>query len=534
MPRAATGSTLLEAPSSTSSHPPVESTRGRRWLPVTGVVVAVVAGVVFRFLTRSDIWLDEALTINISRLPLDELPEALRRDGHPPLYYFLLHFWIQGIGGDDIVVRALSGVFGVATLPLAWCAGRRYGGRVAATGALVLLAANPFAVRYSTEARMYSLVMLLVLGGWLAVQRAIERPSTGRLVVVALISGLLLLSHYWAFFLLPPVVVVLGWVAWRAKTPDERGDRRRFTLVCLSVVAGGLLFLPWLPSFLVQVQTTGTPWGLPARPASVLAISFIDYGGGSFGEAQLLGATLAILVALAVFGRTLDNHRIELDLRTRSEARPELFVVGATLLFSVVGNYATDGAFVSRYTSVIFPLVILLASLGLTRFANPFGRGLLLASLAITGILGSVDNALTNRTQAPQFAEIINAEAGPDDVVAFCPDQLGPATSRLLLPQQRELAVTFPDFGRPRRVNWQEYAERNLAKDPSAFARELDQRAGDNGIWLVWSDQYRPIWERCEDVRAELEELRPEGRPRVESGKRFEHGWMDEFPAVER
>ena len=81
-----------------------------------------------RFWTRSDLWLDEALTVNIARLPLHEIPSFLSRDGAPPLYYVLLHFWMGWFGTSDVAVRSLAGVFGVVTVPLAWLAGRRLGG----------------------------------------------------------------------------------------------------------------------------------------------------------------------------------------------------------------------------------------------------------------------------------------------------------------------------------------------------------------------------------------------------------------------
>ena len=44
----------------------------------------------------------------------------------------------------------------VVTLPALYLAGRRLGGRAGAWTALLLLATLPFALRYATEARMYS------------------------------------------------------------------------------------------------------------------------------------------------------------------------------------------------------------------------------------------------------------------------------------------------------------------------------------------------------------------------------------------
>src|SRR4051812_46724049 len=90
---------------------------------------AVAVGLIFRFWTTSHLWLDEALSVNIAKLPITKIPDALRHDGHPPLYYFLLHFWMRAFGDGDIAVRSLSGVFAIATLPLAWVAGKLAGGR---------------------------------------------------------------------------------------------------------------------------------------------------------------------------------------------------------------------------------------------------------------------------------------------------------------------------------------------------------------------------------------------------------------------
>ena len=144
--------------------------------------MAVVAvGVVLRFWARSDMWLDEALTFNIARLPLSQLHGALRRDGAPPLYYCLLHFWIEAFGTSDTAVRSLSGVFSCATLPLVWMAGRRLGGRPVAAAAWCCVATSPFAIRYATENRMYALVVLPHRGrrGGAAARRcAGARPPT--------------------------------------------------------------------------------------------------------------------------------------------------------------------------------------------------------------------------------------------------------------------------------------------------------------------------------------------------------------------
>ncbi len=90
---------------------------------VLAVGAALVVAVVARFATVAHMWLDEALTVNIARLPLGDISGALRHDGSPPFYYLALHAWMTVFGHGDVAVRAFSGVLAVAALPLAWLAG---------------------------------------------------------------------------------------------------------------------------------------------------------------------------------------------------------------------------------------------------------------------------------------------------------------------------------------------------------------------------------------------------------------------------
>src|SRR5688572_14696466 len=99
--------------------------------PVDAAAVSIVAGVVLRFITTSDLWLDEALSVNIAALAPGSIVDALRRDGAPPLYYFLLHGWIRLFGRGDLAVRSLSALLSLPAIPLAWYAARRHGTRAA-------------------------------------------------------------------------------------------------------------------------------------------------------------------------------------------------------------------------------------------------------------------------------------------------------------------------------------------------------------------------------------------------------------------
>jgi len=488
--------------------------------------VVAVAGSVTRFVTTSGLWLDEALSVNIATLPLGDIGEALRHDGHPPLYYVLLHLWTEVFGTGDTAVRSLSGVLAVLTLPVAWAVGRRAGDATLGWLTVLVLGALPFATRYGTEARMYALVMLLVFLGWLAVQRALEAPRLGRLVVVAVVSGALLLTHYWAFYLLGATGLVLV-VAWWRAPGEARTTRLRVTL---AVAAGGVFFLPWLPSFLEQARSTGTPWAEPERPTKVLAQLFADLGGVDNAERILFSMVLGLLLVLGLFGRGRDRRHIDLDLRTRPDVSSELLVGGLTLAFAVAAGYLTNSGFAPRYLAMVVPLVVLGAAWGLRRFLGAWALAFALAAFLGTSALGIIDVITYQRTQLDDLASVIEEDGAPGDVVVYCPDQLGPAGSRALDGEFTQL--TYPDLDAPEFVDWVDYADRNAASDPQAFVDAVLERAEGHQIWLVWSPEYITLESQCGAVRNLLAEARPGNAPAVQadSEKFFENANLHRYP----
>jgi hypothetical protein len=129
------------------------------------------------------------------------------------------------------------------------------------------------------------------------------------------------------------------------------------------------------------------------------------------------------------------------------------------------------------------------------------------------------------RTQAGDVAAAL-ATAAPGDVVAFCPDQLGPAVSRVA-PPGLDLVV-YPDLRPAGRVDWTDYAQRNGAGDPAEVAAALDARAGRHAVWVVTGRGFRvPSDDDCRALRGALAGLRGEPsqlverRPSVGEGMRL-------------
>ena len=464
----------------------------RRWVPAAGLVVAL-AGLVLRFLASGPLWLDEALSVEIATLPYGELTDALRHDGSPPFYYLLLHWWIDVFGDGPLAARALSGVVGAATVPAVWAfANEVTRSRRVATIAALVLATSPFAIRYGAEARMYALVQLLVaLGGW-ALVRYVRGGTPAAGVGVAVCSGLLALTHYWSFYLLAAVGI---WLL-----------RRRRWRPLVAVLGGGVLFLPWLPSFVFQLTRTGTPWARRPPPGAVVQAVVEWSGTGPF--ALFLFALLGFLALVGAAGEAADERRVVLDLRGRRPGRTLAAVAFGALLLGVAAGLLLGSGYAARYSAVaIVPFVVLVA-IGAATLPDERTRIAVVGAAAVLGVVSAIPGVFTWRTQAGVVAEELRGRLGPRDVVVYCPDQLGPAVSRLLPDEVRQ--EVFPSHGRPERVDWVDYAERNTAADPVAFADDVLRRHPDGTVWLVVAGGYRTFGNRCDVLTERLRAARDE------------------------
>ncbi|HTW10819.1 MAG TPA: glycosyltransferase family 39 protein [Acidimicrobiales bacterium] len=486
-------------------------------------LAVVGAGLVARFLAPGGLWLDEALSVNIARLPLSQMPGALVQDGSPPLYYFLLHWWMLVFGQGDFAVRAMSALFSVAALPFIWLAGRRLGGPRAAWAALLLAASSPWAIYYSSYTRMYSLMALEAVLGFLAWRRAMELPSRGRLACVAAVTAALLYTHYWDLYLLG---VVGLWVLWRWGSEARRrrvqagtypGAARR---LAVAMLVGGVTFLPWSPVFVFQVLHTGTPWSAPPGPANLLSVVSSFSGQGAWGK--LLGLTLFALIALAVFARPgARATSVVLELWPQPATRFVTLLFGGTLVLAVGVGALTGAAFDQRYIAVVFPLFILLAALGLTTFASPAFYAGVLSVACIAGFFSAQQWDSQPRTEAVKVAAVLNQEAQPGDMVVYCPDQLGPAVDRLLnVPDVTEL--TYPRLIGPQRVDWVDYVSRIEDTNPATVAQELAAKLSPGArLWLVWRNGYQPFGGSCGSLEMWLAWYLPGGETVVPESRQY-------------
>ncbi len=516
--------------SETSDQPDARELRvGFRTLSIVFVLLVLVASVIIRFYTKSQMWLDEAQTFNIAQEPLSKLIHYLREDGSPPLYYFLSHIWNSIFGTSNLAARSLAGVISVITLPIAWIVGNKVGGKQVAFAGLIIFGTSPYLATYATTERMYSLLTLEgLLALWLTLLLR-ESPTLINAGLFALVIASLEYTHYWSFFLIGALGVLFLYDAIRYHT--------KVWLYGLgAMAAGSLTFLPWLSEFLFQRAHTGTPW---AQTVSVSAISSTvgQFAGGVTQPntgGDFLKILYLLLVALALFGYAKNSRTIELDLRTRPGVRQYALIFILTLLLGITASSLFGVGFQTRYAAEAFPFFGICIAYAFKTLRSGHIRRIALGLTAILGLVASVPNISQNRTQASQVASVIEHNYQAGDVVAYCPDQLGPDGSRMLKGLDLKM-FAFPRGNSPQIVNWIDYLEAIKRSSPGKFVQKLLNSAGPtHTIWYDWMPNYKGFGSDCAAIADALYLARGKQLARLSpSPLVYEPSYLLEFPKLQ-
>jgi len=430
------------------------------------VPVALVALCVLTLYLRSrelhaGFWIDEGLSVGIAHHAWSALPHVLRQDGSPPLYYMLLKLWMGWFGDGERATHALSLVFGVACVPLAYAFGRAAFDRMTGLCCALLAALNPFLTYYAQETRMYELEAFLSLVVGLAYIEAIVRGR--RAYAPLLVVGLVLMvyTHNWALFL------CVGLAVATAVFVRER-------LGLFAIVAGvvAVLYLPWAPSLLFQIRHTGAPWAsVPSLRDLIEAPSAVLSGDGAYVACALAaGVGLAALVR----GRPTAERAIILALSTATGVA----ILTAWLVSQVSPSWAT------RYFAIVVGPLLLLSARGIVR-AGRFG----IAALAIVVFFWAGYGLHDNKENARAIAAGLGALQPGELVISTHPEQV-PVLRYYLGPGLR-FATTLGPVGDQQAFDWVDAVARLRQTQPRPTLDRLVESVPEGREFVVITPVFR-------------------------------------------
>ena len=346
--------------------------------------------------------------------------QALFNPGKLPLHELLLHFWIALFGDGVVAMRVLSALLGTAAIGLVFAVARelfrtekRLDVELIAAASAMIFAVSLVTIKYSREARMYSLLECATLiQVWLFL-RVIRRSRPGELIALTVFSAVIVATHFTSAFL---IAAQLGWLIWRALA---RGEPRALLGAAAALTGGVLLLTPLLPSAVrtsADAVTSGAIDWIP-RPTSWEPLAILNKATGTFA--------FPIIAGLATFGAL---RRLSRDL----EAIQFLLVwLWVPMLLELGVSYALKPLLLERYVLSCFVPLMTLAGLGIVEIAELRGgpdspsKGYLIGTLTIT-VAVSIAHFATyqNKFHDAQWREATSAaisEVGSRSLIGMVP-----------------------------------------------------------------------------------------------------------------
>lgn len=461
-----------------SRQTPMRSTPSKASLSLALVLIAFALRVLG--LDAQSLWRDEVDALRFAIQPMAQLRAMFVQPGqNGPLFYLLLRPWILAAGQSEFALRFPSALAGTLAIPLVVAVGRELRWpRAARRLAALLVATHPYLIWYSQEAKMYALLVVVVLCSQLSLLRALRLGGWRRWILYWLFTTLSFYLHVLAALLL--LVEGLWFLLWRP---------RAWTRWAGFATAMAGLTLPYLPMARWQIQLWLSPQFAPGFPFipldQIITILLLAFSRGLYPSLALWPVLPSLFLALSPFW---------LPIPSRQAGRRELAAVLLWLILPIVSLYAISlrvPLFTDRYLIWIAPAFLLLTALGAWTIVQ-LHRGL---GMIVTGaVLALYLVATVYQANTPIKADFRRATAwiesrrAPGDAVM------------LVIPYLRYTydyyAQESPPFIEP------PYTQNGMTDEE--VARIMAERlAGHCDVWWVASEE--ESWDRRRLARSWLE-----------------------------
>jgi len=170
------------------------------------IILIFLGGLCLRIydLGTESIWYDEAISVGVAKLDLFEQVRwsLFRSDNNPPLFYEIMHFWVQIFGDSEFAARFPSAIFGSFSIIAIYAVGRSLFNKGTALIAALILATSVFHIEYSQEARAYSLLALMSLLSSYFYLKIISSQNKSYFIGYLISSSVLLYTHNYGAFII--------------------------------------------------------------------------------------------------------------------------------------------------------------------------------------------------------------------------------------------------------------------------------------------------------------------------------------------
>lgn len=334
------------------------------------LLLLILIGAFIRFykLDFQSAWGDELFTMinSSSEKSSGEIFEILKADVHPPLYYYIVHFFYLIFGDSSLIARIVSVLFGIAGMFSVYYLSKELLNKKVGIIAVALLVFNYFHIYYSQEARMYSMLFFTTTISFLFLIKFIKKPTLKSAIVHSIFASLMINTHFFALFtLFAQYLILLYFVIKPYETTSNK-------ILKYSFISGIITVILYIPALIIFFQASGrTSFWIAIPERDVYTVMFKEFFG--FSETAIF---ISLIAMLFFFLKLFQRKEIE-KFKLNPEKEKQVFTffilfiwILITLIIPLIISFINLPMIVSRYFINIVPALLILIAAGIYYIKN--------------------------------------------------------------------------------------------------------------------------------------------------------------------
>ncbi len=310
---------------------------------------------------------------------------ALLQNCHTPLYYIYLKLWMFLFSDSDISLRFSSVIPSVISVYIMYLLGREFKDRNLGILCALLTACSSFCIYFAQEVRLYSILFLFSSLAFYYFIKCAKNPKNKNFLLFFVANAFICAFHtlgiIFSFFL----ILILFIYLYKYSDTDFKAKISLYKLLkyISPLILVIIILLPffynillsknlsqfWSDFSIVKIPCVFIDYFSPIQTNITNTFgSFQNYTSinGKFNYSFIIFAIIPLLIAILSIGRAIISKNKILNCMLTASA---LFFA-VILVFAIIGKLIL----ITKYTTEIYPILILALSFGFVSFRSKFIR----------------------------------------------------------------------------------------------------------------------------------------------------------------
>jgi uncharacterized membrane protein len=294
----------------------------------------------FLFIGQESLYTDEPYSIFYAQQSLKAIYNQCLQDSNPPLYLFILHFWIKLFGISSVAAKSLSVVANIGTALLIIAFAKKYLNTTSLIIASIIFLFSNIQFYYSHEIRTYALLGFFIVASFYTYLHVLTKPTQWSLLLLGFINVAILFLHYTAIYMhIAQGISALFYF---------NSHRKGFWFYVYSQILSIVLFLPWIHVVFANTPT-GKGW---LKSPNIVELKYVLYTlANNKLNFYVITIVFIIFILILLFQRKYISQQFNYKI---------FILLTLWFIIPIFGNF-----FVSQYFPSFIIRTVLYSSIGL-------------------------------------------------------------------------------------------------------------------------------------------------------------------------